>query len=864
MFVPRFLTPDPRRLNLPLLVALPFVVLAFRTNPVQDTVVGPHLAVHVAADTGQDSARRQATKAREARRAALEAKREIPLTPALLASAYDGPLTRTLLTRAREARLADDSAIHRYDANSLERFSVWLTVGSIGRERLLLRRDRAEHVRWERGLGAIVDVTGSRAAMPMVPPGNDANDDVEDMDQAIALPYAPGRRTLALGGERGADTTQYTEIDDIIDPLAPGAEAYYRYSLGDSEAVSLPTRTGGRRRIQLREVRLHPRQPIWNIAEGSLWFDVANGHLVRAVYRFAAPMDIVAVAKDADPDAFKDVPFWVKPMIMPMTATLDAVTLDYGLFDDRYWLLIERYADGNAKVNLFRARVRWEVRYQYLSVNGRDSLPHLAEFIKPLEQQHNDNNAAVHFDSSRQARPNVGATPAVGAMPARPWVQAAAPPKRKQRGSGHLDMRSGAEQSAQTDSAERARRAAQCARQSTWDHVEVHDGGAVRVLVRTPCDTAALAHSPLLPPSIYDPGETVFGEHDATAILARLGTEPEPDFAPRAPQLRWGLDDNLIRYNRIEGLSVGAAVVDQLGLGLTTRIEGRMGEADLEPNAELQVARNSASGTVSAGVYRRLASANDWGDPFTVGSSIWNLLAGDDEGFYYRAWGGELQATQTAALIPYSWRLFTEREWGARVDTRFSLTDAVGGAGMSRQNVAADAGTLAGLAFRLRPSWGTGLDGFQMSADVRGEGAGGDYTYARGAADVTLLHPVSRYLDAAVTGGAGTSAGDVPAQRDWFLGGLRTIRGIAPGQDVGDAYWMAHGEIGLRSSFVRPLVFFDMGWAGDRSDWGREGRPLSGAGIGVSLLDGLIRFDVAHGIAPTHGLRINAYWQGTL
>jgi hypothetical protein len=831
-------------------VALPIVSLVLQAALGQPDT-GRVAALH--ADSARDTARQSA---QATRRAALEARREIPLTAALLASAYDGLATRSLINLARLARAVDDSAIRSYDDNSVERFSVWLQIGSFGRERLLLRRDRAERVRWQRGLGALVDVTGSRFAMPMIPSDED---NVEDMNEAIALPYAPGRRTLALGGQRGADTTQYTEIDDIIDPLAPGAEAYYRYTLGDSETVSLPSRTGGQHLIRLREIQLHPRRPIWNIAEGSLWFDAATGHLVRAVYRFAAPMDIVAVAKDADPSAFKDVPFWVKPMIMPMTASLDAVTLEYGLLDGRYWLPIARYADGNARVNLFRARVRWEVRYHYASVNGPDTLPRLADFTKPLNNQHSDN-----IPSSSPEQPTQ--TPANYSQTSHDTARAITGGERERtsRGSGHLDMRTGAGQDAQSDSAQRADRVAQCGRQKTWDHLEVHDAGAVRVYVRTPCDSAALARSPALPPSIYDPGETTFDERDATALLARLGAVPEPDWAPQPIQVRWGLDDDLIRYNRIEGLSAGAAFVDQLGLGLSTRVEARLGEADLEPEAEAQLTRTSSVGTIGAGVYRRLVSANDWGDPFTVGSSVWNLLSGDDEGFYYRAWGGELLGTETGSALPFSWRLFAEREWTARVRTRFSFTDAVGGAGMSAQNLSATAGTLTGLSFGMHPTWGTDPNGLQATADIRGEGAGGSYSYIRGAADLTVLHPVTRFADAALTAGGGTSAGDVPAQRFWYLGGLRTIRGIAPGQEAGDAYWMAHAEVGTHTDFIRPLAFYDIGWAGDRVDWSHEGRPLSGAGIGASILDGLIRFDVARGLWPTHGVRVNAYWQGTL
>ncbi len=787
-----------------------------------------------------DSAR----AARKARHEALRAQRTIPLTPALLASAYDGERVRSLIELARAARSADDSSLRRYDATSLEQLTVRMSIGILGRDRLLLRQQHADRVRWQRGLGAIVEVTGARSAMPMVPA--DAGD-IDNDDEAIALPYVPGRRTLSIGGER-TDTTTYTDIDDIIDPLAPGAEGYYRYTLGDSETIRTPARGGGELTIHLREVQLHARHPLWNIGTGSLWFDATTGHLVRAVYRFSAPMDIVAVAKDADPHTFDDVPFWVKPLIMPMTANISVITLDYRLLDGKYWLPVSRYADGEARASAFRLPVRWEVHYRYTSVNGPDTLPRLAELVDTASKPGAHDTAAAPATVS--ATPATSPSESPGAKPSTPGSQ----------GHPELAMRSGMTQPNESDSARRNSRETQCAHQTTWQRVEVHDGGAARVLVSTPCDTAALARSPDLPGSVYDDAGDAISHAD---LLKTLRGNAVPDWSPRPVVLQWGPRDGLIRYNRIEGLSAGLAATDELGLGLSARAEARFGVADLEPNGGLSLTRTSPWGTVTASAYRRLNSASDWGDPLSFGSSVWNLLVGDDEGFYYRSWGAELSGTETEGPLPFSWRLFSEHDWGASPGTHFDITGVFGGATMPLRNIGTPSGTITGLAFRARPTWGLDPDGFQLTTDMRGEGAGGTYTYIRGAADLTLSHPVAPFLEGALTGSGGTSAGEVPPQRDWYLGGLRTIRGLAPGTESGDAYWMSHLEITTRSAFVRPIVFYDLGWAGDRNDWTHEGRLLNGAGVGASMMDGLFRVDVGKGIWPTHSVRVNAYLQGT-
>ncbi len=817
-----------------------------QASPRPDTQ--PSSAAAALAAARDDSAR----ATRRARHEALRAERIIPITPALLASAYDGERVRSLIDLARTARSADDSSLRRYDATSLQQLTVRMSIGSLGRDRLLLRQQQAEHVRWQRGLGAIVEVTGARNAMPMLP--TDASDIADN--EAIALPYVPGRRTLSMGGERN-DTTSYTDIDDVIDPLAPGAEAYYRYSLGDSETIRTPARGGGQLTIHLREIQLHARHPLWNIGTGSLWLDATTGHLVRAVYRFSAPMDIVAIAKDADPHTFDDVPFWVKPLIMPMTANISVITLDYRLLEGKYWLPVSRYADGEGRASAFRVPVRWEVHYRYTSINGPDTLPRLAELTDTTTPGAHDmgHDTAAHdmaHDTAAHDTAHISVPPVPTPNPQSPTPNS--------QGHAELAMRSGMTRPEDSDSTRRNSRETQCAHQATWQRVEIHDGGAARVLVSTPCDTAALARSPDLPGSVYDDAGNAMSHAD---LLKALRGNAVPDWSPRPIVLQWGPRDGLIRYNRIEGLSAGLAATDELGLGLSARAEARIGVADLQPNGALSLTRTSPWGTVTVGAYRRLNSANDWGDPLSFGSSVWNFLVGDDEGFYYRSWGAELSGTESDGPLPFSWRLFTEHDWGATPGTHFDVTGVFGGATMPLRNIGTPSGTITGLAFRARPTWGLDPDGFQLATDMRGEGAGGSYTYIRGATDITVSHPVAPFLEGAITASGGTSAGELPPQREWYLGGLRTIRGLAPGTESGDAYWMTHLEITTRSMFVRPIVFYDLGWAGDRNDWTHEDRLLNGAGIGASMMDGLFRIDVGKGIWPTHSVRVNAYLQGT-
>jgi hemolysin activation/secretion protein len=158
-----------------------------------------------------------------------------------------------------------------------------------------------------------------------------------------------------------------------------------------------------------------------------------------------------------------------------------------------------------------------------------------------------------------------------------------------------------------------------------------------------------------------------------------------------------------------------------------------------------------------------------------------------------------------------------------------------------------------GAQVRLRDQLGLDPHGWRESYDARAEGGLGTFQYGRVAVDATIGHGLGKYLDWQLGAGGGTSFGDLPPQRDWFLGGAWTIRGQQPGTEAGNAYWLGHVELGSSFVAVRPTLFFDIGWAGDRTDWQHIGIPASGVGVGLSFMDGLFRMDLAHAVQPTGG-----------
>ena len=743
----------------------------------------------------------------------------IPVTPELEASAFRDGAARTLLAKARVARMRQDSALLSYDATAYQRLSAGMAFRAFGRERLLFRTENASRVRWSRDGGTWVDLKGARTALPMVKDA-DAEIDVEEMSP---IPYYPGREALWIGsGVAKAEV----EPDELIHPLAIGSEAYYRFATGDSITFKLPDGKS----IELRELRIEPRRPNWRLSVGSFWFDISTGQLVRAAYRMSVEMDIWQVAdEEAKLDEDEDeVPKIAKAMLSPMKANLEAVTIDYGLYAGRFWLPRAQAAEGSAQVSFMRVPFRMEESFKYASVNGTDSMPKVPAAPRSIRY-------SLYGDSVK-------------------WRDLS----REERKERALRI-------AEVDSVRRAQdrvlRKSQCDSSGTYTRYDNRYNGAVRVAIRVPCDSTALANSPDLPGSIYEPGEELFNTADRDELMKSLGFSLQPGWAPQKPTITYGV--HLTRYNRVEGFSTAIGVNQELGRGYRLGFVPRYGFADAQFNGELYASRSNGRRQRQVGLYRRLDTSNDWGDPLGFGSSVNAFLFGLDEGYYYRAWGGELTGSNVGGG-GFTWRLFGEQHRPADVETQFSLANSLNDV-QFQDNIEATRGTIGGASARYAKTLGLDPDRWRLLTDLRGEAAAGTFDYTRGALDATLSRGFGSGFSAAVTGSAGYSGGALPPQRSWYIGGAHTIRGQRPsltesGQS-GNSYWLGRGELGKQFTVVRPSIFYDVGWAGDRDAWSHPGRPVSGAGAGLSILDGLFRMDVSRGIWPRQRTLLDLYFE---
>jgi hemolysin activation/secretion protein len=171
-----------------------------------------------------------------------------------------------------------------------------------------------------------------------------------------------------------------------------------------------------------------------------------------------------------------------------------------------------------------------------------------------------------------------------------------------------------------------------------------------------------------------------------------------------------------------------------------------------------------------------------------------------------------------------------------------------------------------GLSIKDVRSAGLDPQGWRAFSELRLEGGNFDPSvdslaadfYTRAAVDLTLSRGFGQRAAASLTVGAGI-ADKALVQRLFLLGGTETVRGQRPGTQSGDTYWMSRLEFGRGIAAARGVIFGDIGWAGPRDLWSHPGRPMSGAGVGVSFMDGLVRADLARGIYPSKRFRFDLY-----
>ncbi len=350
--------------------------------------------------------------------------------------------------------------------------------------------------------------------------------------------------------------------------------------------------------------------------------------------------------------------------------------------------------------------------------------------------------------------------------------------------------------------------------------------------------------------------------------------EPTQDVlsAPPLPglpyTLRWGPQrSGLVRYNRVEGLSVGVLgqMRPQTFLGPLSVIgTARIGIADWEPNARTDLRSETLQRRVTLSLFHELAAIDERARHLGVGNSLLAALAGRDDGDYYRRSGVSLEWTPPELeRRSVEIRGFAEYHRPAVSQTDFAVFKLGSDGFRFRDNLIADEGWVYGGQLAIMPWWGSDPNLVQGGLELTTEVATGDFEYARAALLARLVVPLPSDMRLGLEAVAGRGWGALTTQRMWHLGGPSSLRGYDPRRLSGSSFARARGELERMYAFGSISLFSDVGWAGESASYSSDD-ALYSVGVGVSLLDGLVRLDSAWGLGEPRAFRLDLYLDAIL
>ncbi len=737
------------------------------------------------------------------------------------ADAFADTGTANLVARARAHRSRAERLVTSYVARVNQRMGVGMRA--LRRDRMVFSQQLTARIIWRRDSTSTIEMTGARQAIPIAIAGVHIPQALTE--QASILAFDPSEDYLRLIGN---------DPEGMLYPLADSAERHYRYEPGDTTYITLPSG----REIRLIEVRVTARRPSFRFVAGSLWFDADSWGLVRMVVRPSRAFDLDL---DGDPGDADDVPGFIKPIRFG----IDFITFEYGLYEARWWLPRLMAMDGELTLGSFlRAPARFERGYEIERVVGGGEPPPATTGRWRAGARGPNIDSIVKADSVQLAPDSLAVI--VAGCVARDSAEGAALRARRDSLRQRRGTRVGVTLDVRVGVGTCIRRAILEERVQPW-HSDL--------TVVLPPDTMSLLTSADLGSPILDMGD-VLDENDLRQLEDAIGGLPGEPW-----QFRRMIGLAGLRYNRVEALSGGVrGTLDfgKLRLGASARI----GLADLEPNGELTFDRPARGLALRAAAYRRLAVVDPPTRALGIGNSLNALLFGRDDGDYYRTLGVELVAAPGSAHARWiEGRLFVERQRPAATATDISLVRLFDGTRRFRPTIAATPAGQAGAALTLR-GFRTFAPQLGVGADLFVEGQTGTAEFARSALTVRGTVPVAG-LVAGLEAAAGTSTGPVTPQSLWYIGGPQTLRGYSGNVMNGASFWRGRVELTAGFPMVRLALFSDAGWAGGNAAFG-TGRSLVSAGLGLSFLDGLFRFDVSQALRAPRGWRVDLYADGVL
>ncbi len=586
-------------------------------------------------------------------------------------------------------------------------------------------------------------------------------------------------------------------------PLYPEHVDAYRFTSGDTLTLRLPDG----RVVRAVELRIVPRQANVHRMTGVLWIEPGSGALVRAVYRLSDTFDAFRDIPDLEEEEDEDLSF-IPAILKPWTVDISMISVDYGLWDFEVWMPRTMRMEGVVAAGILKAPISLDFAYDIESVTTEASAAEDASEELPEVRFATRSEAMAYLNELAFGR--------------------RVPIDSRARGGSGPD----------------------------------------RVRYIFPEDRTFLTESPELPPPIWEESEGFASDEELRESFDELADLPRAPLPQTPRTFRWGFQrPDLIRFNRVEGLAVGARLQarPETFLGpLSVTLTGHVGYADPEPSIRLETARETLRRRIAWSGYNQLASIDAEARHLGLGNSVTGFLFGRDDGDYYRRSGTALEWTPPSARRA-AFRVGAHAEYHrpVGVETDFAVFKLWKDDWAFRPNLPAEEGWEYAAFVEISPWWGTDPRLAQGGLDVKVLAATGMSELVRTSLSGRLAVPLPADLRLGLEAGVGSVLGTPTVQRLWYVGGPRTLRGYGPRQMGGEAMVRGRAELARTLNFGAVSLFSDYAWAGDRADFAPD-RGFYSTGLGLSIVDGLIRFDVGYGLKAPRNVRLDLYLDAAL
>lgn len=558
------------------------------------------------------------------------------------------------------------------------------------------------------------------------------------------------------------------------------------YRYTTGDTVTLTTARGAT--IRLVQVEVVPRRPGPSLVAGQLWLDLATADVVRFAFRYVGAEPWVAPERPTRNDS-SDARRANRIISRVLELSAD---LEYALQDGRYWMPYRQVLSGRVQIPLVGdVFIPFEATTTFTDHEVNTGQ-------RPVFTLELPDSASGRTRVSRRERRDSLRTDLRDSSVARVYAG-------RLPGGGRYEIR-------------RAPRDSLRAYRGWGDSLE---------LQLTAEDDRRL--------------------RETTKDLADLVERLSPELSGRRVSgISYERLADVFRFNRVQGTSLGLGY--QFGLGIpytSVYTTARIGLADLRPTARAALVRDAPGGRLTIAAYRDLADQDAFAAGLTPGNSVRGLVSARDEGDYHLASGAALRfETSLAAGVDLGLGLRGEHHRSVAAEASAWLHDVFGGDGVLPSNPLVEEGWFAVPSARLegqagRTRWSLTADGLSDFGDR-----------VTGRVQAQLRQPVGSGAGMTVRLQGGLATRPTLPQMLYRAGGQASARGFDYGVQRGDAFWSVQTDWSFRGRrALRPVVFLDAAQAG-RLDGLSGERVLLGGGVGVSILNGLLRFDLSHPIAP--------------